>query len=151
VKQIEFVSKDTVVLITDSGVKHNLGESEYPKRREECQAACRAIGVLSLRSATVEELDRKFIYIKFSLKVFFFFYLENCLYIYIHYPACWQYNITKIYGTFHFWWRLICGLLVFRFSWLVVVVAPVARPGHLRVCGRKKSPEGLLLLYGTGG
>jgi hypothetical protein len=38
-------------------------------------------------------------------------------------------------------WTLELGLVV-KF----VEVAPVVRPGHPRVCGRKKSPEGVQLL-----
>jgi hypothetical protein len=36
-------------------------------------------------------------------------------------------------------WTLEPGL-----GWQVVEVAPVSRPVHLRVCGRKKSPDGVL-------
>jgi galactokinase len=40
---------DVAVLVADSGVKHSLADGEYAQRREECQAAARALGVTSLR------------------------------------------------------------------------------------------------------
>lgn len=40
---------DVAVLVADSGVKHSLADGEYAKRRAECQAAARALGIASLR------------------------------------------------------------------------------------------------------
>jgi galactokinase len=40
---------DVAVLVADSGVKHALADGEYAKRRAECQAAARALGIASLR------------------------------------------------------------------------------------------------------
>ena len=37
------------VLVADSGVKHSLADGEYAKRRTECQAAARTLGIASLR------------------------------------------------------------------------------------------------------
>jgi galactokinase len=40
------------VLVIDSGVKHDLADGEYAKRRAECAAAARLLGLASLRDAT---------------------------------------------------------------------------------------------------
>ena len=45
------------LVIADSGKKHNLLQSKYNTRREECVAAARALGVDSLREVTPEQLD----------------------------------------------------------------------------------------------
>jgi len=44
------------LVIADSGVKHNLVQSQYNTRREECAAAARALGVANLREVTPELL-----------------------------------------------------------------------------------------------
>lgn len=46
-----------VVLITDSNVKHQLTGSEYPTRRKQCQQAALLLKKLSLRDATLEDID----------------------------------------------------------------------------------------------
>jgi galactokinase len=46
------------VLITNTNVKHELTGGEYAKRRAQCEAAARALGVGSLRDADVEMLER---------------------------------------------------------------------------------------------
>ncbi len=42
------------IIVADSGVKHALGDGEYRKRREDCEAALTILGVESLRDATVD-------------------------------------------------------------------------------------------------
>lgn len=44
-------------LIINSNVKHQLASGEYAKRRSECEAAAKAIGVEYLRDATLEQLE----------------------------------------------------------------------------------------------
>jgi len=44
------------VLVIDSGVKHELADGEYAKRRAECTEAARLLGVPSLRDATTDML-----------------------------------------------------------------------------------------------
>ena len=46
------------VLIANTNVKHELGSGEYAKRRAQCEAAAKILGVPSLRDATAESLDR---------------------------------------------------------------------------------------------
>jgi galactokinase len=46
------------VLITNTNVKHELTGGEYAKRRAQCEAAARALGVGSLRDADAEMLER---------------------------------------------------------------------------------------------
>jgi galactokinase len=43
---------DHLLAVLDSGAPRSLAESGYNERREECRAACRALGVESLRDAT---------------------------------------------------------------------------------------------------
>ncbi|MDQ6655679.1 MAG: galactokinase [Verrucomicrobiota bacterium] len=45
------------LVIADSGVKHNLQQSQYNDRRDECAAAAEALGVASLREVTPERLE----------------------------------------------------------------------------------------------
>lgn len=45
------------LVIADSGAKHNLLQSQYNTRREECAAAAKALGVVSLREVTPERLE----------------------------------------------------------------------------------------------
>ncbi|MGZ5002771.1 MAG: galactokinase, partial [Chthoniobacterales bacterium] len=42
------IPSDLALIIADSGVKRSLDDGEYNKRREECAAAARALGVASL-------------------------------------------------------------------------------------------------------
>ncbi|HEY3853851.1 MAG TPA: galactokinase [Verrucomicrobiae bacterium] len=46
------------VLIANTNVKHELGSSEYAKRRAQCEAAAKILGVPSLRDATADALER---------------------------------------------------------------------------------------------
>jgi galactokinase len=44
------------ILVTNSNVHHDLGTSEYPVRRRQCEEAARIMKKPSLRTATKEEL-----------------------------------------------------------------------------------------------
>ncbi len=46
------------LLIVNTNVKHELGSGEYAKRRAECEAAAKILGVNSLRDATADQLER---------------------------------------------------------------------------------------------
>lgn len=46
------------LVIADTGVKHSLLQSQYNMRREECEAAAKALGVASLREITPDKLER---------------------------------------------------------------------------------------------
>ena len=48
---------DFALVIADSGKKHNLLQSKYNTRREECAAAAKALGVATLREVTPERLE----------------------------------------------------------------------------------------------
>ncbi|KAM6896930.1 galactokinase [Xenentodon cancila] len=48
---------DLVILITNSNVKHSLGNSEYPLRRQQCEEAASILGKGSLRDATIKILE----------------------------------------------------------------------------------------------
>jgi galactokinase len=45
------------LLITNTNVKHELGSGEYAKRRAQCEAAAKVLGVASLRDATTAALE----------------------------------------------------------------------------------------------
>ena len=45
------------ILIINSNVRHELGTGEYAKRRAQCEAAAKILGVKSLRDATAEGLE----------------------------------------------------------------------------------------------
>jgi galactokinase len=45
------------LLITNTNVKHELGSGEYAKRRAQCEAAAKVIGVASLRDASAAQLN----------------------------------------------------------------------------------------------
>jgi hypothetical protein len=55
--------------------------------------------------------------------------------IYLYHLCPWQFSFP-----------IEVGYKVFRFTRIVEEVAPVVRLRHLRVSGRKKSPEGVLLI-----
>jgi galactokinase len=57
IDQIPFVDPDVTVLIVNSNVKHELADSEYGARREQCNRVAHALGVSSLRNATLEQLE----------------------------------------------------------------------------------------------
>jgi galactokinase len=46
------------LLIVNTNVKHELGSGEYAKRRAECEAAAKILGVASLRDATASQLEK---------------------------------------------------------------------------------------------
>jgi galactokinase len=45
------------ILVTNSNVKHELGDSEYANRRKNCIEAARLLNKTSLREVTLEELE----------------------------------------------------------------------------------------------
>jgi galactokinase len=49
---------DRVLIVIDVGVRRRLVESEYARRRAECEAAARELGVAALRDATAGDLER---------------------------------------------------------------------------------------------
>jgi galactokinase len=57
IEQIPFADPDVSVLIINSNVKHELVGSEYAERRRQCETAARALGVASLRNATLDQLE----------------------------------------------------------------------------------------------
>ena len=46
------------LLITNTNVKHELGSGQYAKRRAQCEAAAKILGVASLRDATAAALEQ---------------------------------------------------------------------------------------------
>jgi galactokinase len=46
------------LLVVNTNVKHELGSGEYAKRRAECEAAAKTLGVASLRDATADQLEQ---------------------------------------------------------------------------------------------
>jgi galactokinase len=48
---------DWRLVVLDSGTRHSHAESGYNDRRRECEAACRALGIASLRDATPASLE----------------------------------------------------------------------------------------------
>lgn len=47
-----------VLLVADTGVKHALGDGEYRKRREDCDAAMAILGTDSFRDVSIETVER---------------------------------------------------------------------------------------------
>ena len=56
-RHVPMGSDDVAVLIVDCGVRHELAEGTYARRRSECEEAARLLGVASLRDATIAALD----------------------------------------------------------------------------------------------
>lgn len=56
-KQVPMKSKSVAILVINTNVKHELTGSEYPDRRRQCEAAAKALGVNSLRSCTLAEVN----------------------------------------------------------------------------------------------
>ena len=48
---------EAVLLIADTGVKHELAAGDYADRRATCEEAARALGLASLRDATIERVE----------------------------------------------------------------------------------------------
>jgi galactokinase len=46
------------LLVVNTNVKHELGSGEYAKRRAECEAAAKILGLASLRDATADQLEK---------------------------------------------------------------------------------------------
>ena len=55
---VGMTNPEVTVLIINTNIRHKLAESEYAKRRSQCEAAARALKVAALRDATPEALDR---------------------------------------------------------------------------------------------
>jgi galactokinase len=53
---VAMTSPEVTVLIINTNTRHNLGESEYAKRREQCETAARVLKVGALRDATPDAL-----------------------------------------------------------------------------------------------
>jgi galactokinase len=51
------IPESMVVAIMDTGARHALRDSAYNERREQCEAACKILGVSQLRNATPEMLE----------------------------------------------------------------------------------------------
>jgi galactokinase len=56
-RHVPMTADEVSILITHSGVAHELGKGEYAKRRADCQRAARTLGVPSLRSTTPDQLE----------------------------------------------------------------------------------------------
>ena len=56
-KQIPLLDANVCVLITDTGVKHELSESEYPQRRSQCEKVARILNKEFLRDVSRQELE----------------------------------------------------------------------------------------------
>jgi galactokinase len=56
-KLVPMRSKSIAILVINTNVKHELTGSEYPDRRRQCEEAAKALGVKSLRSCTLEDLN----------------------------------------------------------------------------------------------
>lgn len=59
--QLEYIPADPAVafVVINSGVKHELADGEYRQRRQQCEAACQAMAVPSLRDLTLEALEQR--------------------------------------------------------------------------------------------
>jgi galactokinase len=54
---VAMTDPSVTVLIINTNIRHKLAESEYAKRRSQCEAAARALKVPALRDATIEGLE----------------------------------------------------------------------------------------------
>ena len=54
---VAMTNPDVTVLIINTNVRHKLAESEYAKRRAQCETAARVLKASALRDATIEGLD----------------------------------------------------------------------------------------------
>lgn len=55
---VEMADSTVAVLIVNTNVKHELANGEYRQRRQQCEAATQALGVRSLRDATLGLLEK---------------------------------------------------------------------------------------------
>lgn len=53
----DFAGAGAALLVIDTGVKHDLATSAYANRRATCEATARALGLPSLREASIESLN----------------------------------------------------------------------------------------------
>jgi len=56
-QQVPVTDPAVQLLVSNSNVKHELANGEYAKRRAQCEAAAKILGVPSLRDATAEALE----------------------------------------------------------------------------------------------
>jgi galactokinase len=56
IRMVPLTDPEVEVLIVNTNVKHELTGGEYAQRRSQCEAAARAMGVASLRDATLDTL-----------------------------------------------------------------------------------------------
>ncbi|MFN3407569.1 MAG: galactokinase [Limisphaerales bacterium] len=56
-RQVPMRSRRVAILVINTNVKHELTGSEYPDRRRQCEEAARALGVKSLRQATLADVN----------------------------------------------------------------------------------------------
>jgi galactokinase len=56
---VPMADPDIAVLITNTNVRHELGNGEYAKRRAQCETAAKILGVASLRDASMASLEAK--------------------------------------------------------------------------------------------
>lgn len=54
---VPMTNPDVTVLIVNTNIRHKLAESEYARRRTQCEAAARVLKVAALRDATLEGLE----------------------------------------------------------------------------------------------
>lgn len=54
---VPLVDRSVAVLVANTNVKHELAASEYPRRRTQCAAAAKALGMDLLREATMADLE----------------------------------------------------------------------------------------------
>jgi galactokinase len=59
IELLAFQPPAPAVLIVNTNVRHQLGESQYALRREECRHAAEALGVASLRDLSCEAFERR--------------------------------------------------------------------------------------------
>ena len=57
-QQVRLDLADLTLLVTDTGVSHELTDGGYASRRADCESAARALGVPTLRQASLEDLPR---------------------------------------------------------------------------------------------
>jgi galactokinase len=57
--EYEAMAPNLAIVVCDSGVKHELADGAYNERRSHCEAAARALGVTTLRSLTLDHLERE--------------------------------------------------------------------------------------------
>ena len=59
IKQIDFNTNETSILICDTGIKHELCSSEYNIRKNECDEAAALLDIASLRNLSERELEQE--------------------------------------------------------------------------------------------